>query len=129
MRNGNSRWDLLDVMRLVHASRRRDRVALREDGFPSFKLEHLAQANGTRTGAAHEALSDVYALIGLARKFRQAQPKLWDYALQLRDKRHAGSLLDTADRLRSCISPGCIRRRATAPRWSSAGPAPAHRSR
>jgi exodeoxyribonuclease-1 len=68
---------------------------LREDGLPSFKLELLAEANGTRTGSAHEALSDVHALIGLARKFRQAQPKLWDYALQLRDKRHAGSLLDT----------------------------------
>jgi len=96
-RNGNSRWDLLDVMRLVHALRPEGiEWPLREDGFPSFKLEHLAQANGTRTGAAHEALSDVYALIGLARKFRQAQPKLWDYALQLRDKRHAGSLLDTA---------------------------------
>ena len=39
---------------------------------------------------AHEALSDVRALIGLARKLRQAQPKLWDYALRLRDKRHAG---------------------------------------
>ncbi len=62
---------------------------------PSFKLEHLAEANGTRAGAAHEALSDVRALIGLARKLRQAQPQLWDYALRLRDKRHAGSLLDT----------------------------------
>lgn len=95
-RNGNSRWDLLDVMRLMHALRPEGmQWPLREDGLPSFKLEHLAVANGTRTGAAHEALSDVHALIGLARKFRQAQPKLWDYALRLRDKRHAASLLDT----------------------------------
>ena len=95
-RNGNSRWDLLDVMRLMHALRPEGmQWPLREDGMPSFKLEHLAEANGTRTGTAHEALSDVRALIGLARKFRQAQPKLWDYALRLRDKRHAGSLLDT----------------------------------
>jgi len=95
-RNGNSRWDLLDVMRLMHALRPEGmQWPLREDGLPSFKLEHLAEANGTRTGTAHEALSDVHALIGLARKFRQAQPKLWDYALRLRDKRHAGSLLDT----------------------------------
>jgi exodeoxyribonuclease-1 len=95
-RNGNSRWDLLDVMRLMHALRPDGmQWPLREDGLPSFKLELLAEANGTRTGSAHEALSDVRALIGLARKFRQAQPKLWDYALRLRDKRHAGSLLDT----------------------------------
>jgi exodeoxyribonuclease-1 len=95
-RNGNSRWDLLDVMRLMHALRPEGlQWPLREDGSPSFKLEHLAAANSTRSGTAHEALSDVQALIGLARKFRQAQPKLWDYALQLRDKRHVGSLLDT----------------------------------
>ncbi len=95
-RNGNSRWDMLDAMRLMRALRPEGmQWPLREDGFPSFKLEHLATANGTREGSAHEALSDVRALIGLARKFRQAQPKLWDYALQLRDKRHAGSLLDT----------------------------------
>ena len=95
-RNGNSRWDLLDVMRLMYALRPDGmQWPLREDGMPSFKLEHLATANGTRTGVAHEALSDVYALIGLARRFRETQPKLWDYALQLRDKRHAGSLLDT----------------------------------
>jgi exodeoxyribonuclease-1 len=47
-----------------------------------------------RIGDAHEALSDVRALIGLARKFKQAQPRLWDYALQLRDKRFAASLID-----------------------------------
>ena len=95
-RNGNSRWDLLDVMRLVRALRPEGiEWPMREDGQPSFKLEHLAIANGVREGTAHEALSDVRALIGLARRLRQAQPKLWDYALRLRDKRHAGSLLDT----------------------------------
>jgi exodeoxyribonuclease-1 len=95
-RNGNSRWDLLDVMRLVRALRPEGiEWPLRDDGMPSFKLEHLASANGVREGSAHEALSDVRALIGLARRLRQAQPRLWDYALRLRDKRHAGSLLDT----------------------------------
>ncbi len=43
---------------------------------------------------AHEALSDVLALIGLAQRFRSAQPRLWEYALKLRDKRHVGSMLD-----------------------------------
>ena len=95
-RGGNCRWDLLDVLRLAHALRP-DGIAWpkREDGATSFKLEHLATANGVRTGDAHEALSDVRALIGLARKLRAAQPKLWDYALRLRDKRHAAQLLDT----------------------------------
>jgi len=94
-RSGNSRWDLLDVMRLAHALRPEGIVwPQREDGATSFKLEHLAQANGVREGDAHEALSDVRALIGLARKFKSAQPKLWDYALRLRDKRYAAQLID-----------------------------------
>ena len=94
-RGGNSRWDLLDMLRLVHALRP-DGInwPQREDGATSFKLEHLADANGVREGDAHEALSDVYATIGMARKFKQAQPRLWDYALKLRDKRHVASLLD-----------------------------------
>jgi exodeoxyribonuclease-1 len=94
-RGGNSRWDLLDVMRLAHALRP-DGIAWpkREDGATSFKLEHLAEANGVRLGDAHEALSDVRALIGLARKFKTAQPKLWEYALKLRDKRFAATLMD-----------------------------------
>ncbi|MEO7251699.1 MAG: exodeoxyribonuclease I [Arenimonas sp.] len=95
-RNGNSRWDLLDMMRLMRALRPEGiQWPLREDGLPSFRLEDLASANGTRTGVAHEALSDVRALIGLAKLFRERQSRLWDYALHLRDKRHANTLLDT----------------------------------
>ncbi len=94
-RNGNSRWDLLDMLRLMHALRP-DGITwpTREDGATSFKLEHLAAANNVRDGDAHEALSDVRATIGMARLFRRAQPRLWDYALRLRDKRFVTGLLD-----------------------------------
>ncbi|WP_411834878.1 exodeoxyribonuclease I [Pseudoxanthomonas mexicana] len=94
-RGGNSRWDLLDALRLMHALRP-DGVQwpLREDGAVSFRLEHLAELNGVRDGDAHEALSDVYATVGMARAMRRAQPRLWEYALQLRDKRFAARLLD-----------------------------------
>jgi exodeoxyribonuclease-1 len=96
-KDGNSRWDLLDFLRLAHALRPEGlEWPKREDGATSFRLEHLADANGTREGAAHEALSDVNALIGLARKLRAAQPRLWDYALSLRDKRHVAGLVDVA---------------------------------
>ena len=95
-RGGNSRWDLLDALRLMHALRP-DGITWRQredGGGTSFKLEHLAEDNGLRIGDAHEALSDVRATIGLARLFKQAQPRLWDYALHLRDKRFAASMLD-----------------------------------
>jgi exodeoxyribonuclease-1 len=94
-KGGNCRWDLLDVMRLAHALRP-EGIAWpkREDGATSFRLEHLADANGVRDGDAHEALSDVRALIGMARLLREGQPRLWEYALALRDKRRAAQLLD-----------------------------------
>lgn len=96
-RGGNSRWDLLDVMRLAHALRPQGITwRQRDDGKgTSFKLEHLAEDNSLREGMAHEALSDVRALIGLAKKFRDAQPRLWDYALTLRDKKVAMRMLDS----------------------------------
>src|SRR3546814_7367875 len=43
-----------------------------------------------------DALSDVQALIGMARLARAAQPKLWDYALTLRNKRSAAAHIDVA---------------------------------
>ncbi len=95
-KGGNSRWDLLDALRLMHALRPDGiKWRQREDGKgTSFKLEHLAEDNGLREGMAHEALSDVRALIGLARLFHTYQPRMWDYALRLRDKRFAASLMD-----------------------------------
>jgi len=94
-RGGNSRHDLLDMLRLMHALRPDGlHWPQREDGFTSFKLEHLAAANQVQHAPAHDALSDVYATLGLARLLRQAQPRLWDYALKLRDKRFVSNLLD-----------------------------------
>jgi exodeoxyribonuclease-1 len=57
-----------------------------DDGRPSFKLEHLTQANGIAHEAAHDALSDVRATIALARLIKTKQPRLWDFCLKLRRK-------------------------------------------
>ena len=81
------RWDLLDVMRMVHALRPDGIVwPTRDDGKPSFKLEHLSAANGLAHEAAHDALSDVRATIALARLIRSKQPRLFDFCLELRRK-------------------------------------------
>jgi exodeoxyribonuclease-1 len=85
--NGCGRWDLLDVVRCTWALRPEGiNWPQHEDGRPSFKLEHLTAANGLSHEAAHDALSDVRATIGLARLIKQAQPKLWDFCLKLRKK-------------------------------------------
>jgi len=85
--NGNSRWDLLDVLRLARAFRPEGLVwPDSEDGTPSFRLEHLTAANGIPHAAAHTALADVQATVALARRLKQAQPRLWDFALKARSK-------------------------------------------
>ena len=85
--NNCGRWDLLDVVRMVYALRP-DGIEWprREDGKPSFRLEHLTAANGLSHDAAHDALSDVRATIALARLIREKQPRLFDFCLELRRK-------------------------------------------
>ena len=85
--NQCGRWDLLDVVRMTYALRPEGiEWPTKEDGSPSFKLEHLSKANGLAHEAAHDALSDVRATIALARLIRERQPKLFDFALSLHKK-------------------------------------------
>ncbi|MGH8456374.1 MAG: exodeoxyribonuclease I [Stenotrophobium sp.] len=92
---GNSRWDLIDVMRLWHALRPEGlEWPRREDGAVSFRLGDLSAANGIVHEHAHDALSDVDATIGLARRLRSAQPRLFEHTLKLRDKKFAAALLN-----------------------------------
>lgn len=95
-RNGNSRWDLIDVVRMMYALRPGGIEWPLKPGTqtPSFRLEDLSQANGLSHENAHDALSDVYATIDLAKLIKQANPKLFDYALSLRSKAKVAELLD-----------------------------------
>lgn len=91
---GNSRWDLLDALRTAHALRPDGIQWPQQDGFTSLRLESLTAANGIDHGQAHDALADVRATIAMARLLKQAQPKLYDYLYQLRDKRRVSALID-----------------------------------
>lgn len=91
---GNSRWDLIDVLRLAHAVRPEGiRWPQRDDGHTSFRLEDLSKANGIEHVDAHDALSDVKATIAMAKSLRDAQPKLYDYYYRLRSKQQVAPLL------------------------------------
>ncbi|CAI8867411.1 Exodeoxyribonuclease I [Pseudomonas jessenii] len=84
---GNSRWDLIDVVRAAYALRPDGLVWPTDDeGRVTLKLERLSAANGIDHGNAHEALSDVRATIALARLIREKQPKLYAWLFQLRSK-------------------------------------------
>ena len=85
--SGNSRWDLIDVVRAAYALRPDGlEWPTDEEGRVTLKLERLSAANGIDHGHAHEALSDVRATIALARLIREKQPKLYDWLFQLRSK-------------------------------------------
>jgi len=112
--HGNSRWDLIDTLRLAHALRP-DGIHWpeREPGVASFRLEDLTAANGIAHDGAHDALADVHATLALARLLKTAQPRLFDYALTLRDQRHVRAMVDRGEPLlhvsaRYPAESGCI---------------------
>ncbi|MDD5457432.1 MAG: exodeoxyribonuclease I [Candidatus Margulisbacteria bacterium] len=92
--DGNSRWDLIDVVRATHD--------LRPDGInwpnngedkPSFRLQDLTAANNIEHTRSHDALSDVHAVISLAGLIREKQPKLFNYFLNNHDKTSINKLI------------------------------------
>ena len=97
--NGCSRWDIIDMVRLTHALRPEGiEWPQHESGVTSFRLEQLSAANGIQHLSAHDALSDVYATIGLARLIKTRQPKLYDFVFQSRDKRVVADRLNLQQR-------------------------------
>ncbi|MEM6160941.1 exodeoxyribonuclease I [Erwinia sp. P6884] len=93
--NGNSRWDLLDVMRACYALRPEGiEWPENDEGFPSFRLEHLTKANGVAHENAHDAMSDVYATIAMAKLVKEKQPRLYDFLFSHRNKQKIAALID-----------------------------------
>ena len=90
--NNNSRWDIIDMVRLVYAIRPEGIEWPLIDGKPSFKLENLTLANNIAHTAAHDAFSDVEATIALARLIKYRKPALYNYVLENKSK-HAGAKL------------------------------------
>lgn len=96
--HGNSRWDIIDMVRACYALRPEGiEWPLREDGSPSFKLEHLSKANGLEHEQAHDALSDVYATIAIAKLIRTKQPKLFQFLFEHRKKQALAKYIDPAN--------------------------------
>jgi len=98
-KHGNSRWDIIDMLRLCAATRP-DGInwPRHEDGSNSFRLEQLTLANGIEHADAHDALADVIATIEMAKLIRQKQPKLFDYIYQLRNKKKVQAEIDMVTR-------------------------------
>lgn len=99
-KDGRSRWDLLDVVRMVRALRPEGITwptiidPETEKNKPANKLELLSKLNKISHEKAHDALSDVEALISLARLLRDKQPQIFNYLLKMRDKKAVQKLVN-----------------------------------
>ena len=83
--NKNSRTDLFKiVLGLVALNNNIIKIPVSEKTKrPSFKLELIAKANGVEHIKAHDALSDVYATIEVARIIKDKAPHYWNECMQI----------------------------------------------
>ena len=96
---GRSRWDLLDVVRLTRALRPEGiNWPVDKEGRATNRLELLSAENGLVHTKAHDALSDVEALISVAKLIKEKQPSLFDYLLKMRDKKQVQALVNLDDK-------------------------------
>lgn len=94
-REGRSRWDLLDVVRLTRALRPEGiEWPVNSDGVSTNRLELITKCNGISHEHAHDALADVVALIEVTKLIKQKQPQLFDYLYGLRHKRAVHKLIN-----------------------------------
>ena len=96
--NGNSRWDIIDMVRACYALRPEgiNWPTVERDGeqVVSFRLELLTKANGISHESAHDAMSDVYATIAMAKLIKEKQPKLYEFIFNLKNKKQVAELID-----------------------------------
>ena len=94
-KDGRSRWDILDVVRLTRALRPEGiEWPVTEDGKATNRLELITALNGISHEHAHDALSDVYATIAVAKLIREKQPKLFEYLFKMRNKNEVKKLVN-----------------------------------
>ena len=115
-KNGNSRWDIIDMLRLCAATRPNGiNWPKKDNGANSFKLDQLTLANEIDHTDAHDALSDVIATIEMAKLVKNKQPKLYEYVYQLKNKNKVRLELDLVTQkpmlhasMRYPASKGCL---------------------
>lgn len=98
-KDGRSRWDMLDVVRLVRALRPEGiNWPFTEDGRPTNRLELITKLNGLKHEHAHDALSDVYATIAVTKLIKEKQPKMFDFMMKFRGKKEVKELVNLDDK-------------------------------
>ncbi len=98
-KDGRSRWDMLDVVRITRALRPEGiNWPFTSKGKATNRLELLTKMNGLEHAHAHDALSDVYATIAVAKLIKEKQPKLFDFLFKMRDKKEIKNIVNLDDK-------------------------------
>ena len=93
--DGRSKWDLLDVVRMTRALRPEGiEWPISDDGKATDRLELITKCNNISHEHAHDALSDVEALISVTRLIKTKQPQLYDWLFKMRDKKAVQRLIN-----------------------------------
>lgn len=94
-KDGRSRWDLLDVVRLTRALRPEGiNWPVTPEGRPTNRLELITKENNISHEHAHDALSDVCALIAVTKLIHDKQPQLFDFLYKHRNKRDVADIVN-----------------------------------
>lgn len=93
--DGCSRWDLLNVLRIVDAIRPNTfNVPVDpETGNKIFKLDQLSLANGIEHENAHDALADVEATIAMAKIIKDKEPEIYNLLFKQRKKKELSDFI------------------------------------
>lgn len=97
-RDGRSRWDMLDVVRMTRALRPDGIEWPVVDGKEVNKLELITKQNKIDHFKAHDALSDVEALIAVTKLIKDTQPQLYEYLFAMKDKKKVQELVNLEDK-------------------------------
>ncbi len=94
-KEGRSRWDILDLVRMTRALRPDGiKWPVDEKGVATNRLELISKINKLSHSKAHDALSDVEALIDVTKLIREKQPQLFKYLFEMRDKNKVKKLVN-----------------------------------
>jgi exodeoxyribonuclease-1 len=85
-KEGRGRWDMLDVVRMTRALRPDGIEWPVVDGKETNRLELITKLNGIDHFKAHDALSDVEALIAVTKLIKEKQPAIYAHLFKMKDK-------------------------------------------
>lgn len=93
--NGNSRWDLLPILRTFYSlCPQHIQWPINIHNQTSFRLTDITHINSIKHKHAHSATSDVYATLEIIKLLKTTQPQLFEFLYNHRTKNQLKKIID-----------------------------------